>query len=268
MIDFIFVVEDPLVWHRENMHLNPRHYSSLRLLGPATIETVQCNWGAKIYYNTLVPTHEGLIKYGVISERDLICDLLDWETLYVAGRLHKPVNILHKDSKDPELERALQLNLSYAVRTALLLLPDTFSEEELYHTIAHLSYSGDFRMHVGEDKHKVRNIVEAQLLEFRKLYAPVLDSLQDYVLLDATAPGTAIQDTSPHAKYRHLSLLPLQLQLALVRDCNKDGRNRDVEEHRIALEPDAGAERSRHSRPVEVPQVFHCQSQEDDQQLA
>lgn len=94
-----------------------------------------------------------LIKYGVIDVEILCADLLDWDTLYVSGRMHKPVAML---IADPRVRLAQQVNLSSALRVALLLLPETFTEVELYTRIASLSYTGDFRMSVpgGENANK------------------------------------------------------------------------------------------------------------------
>lgn len=69
----------------------------LRLFGPQVMAKIQDKWGARLFFNTLVPFEDGLIKYGVISKDALLSDLLDWESLYAAGRLHKPVLILEKN---------------------------------------------------------------------------------------------------------------------------------------------------------------------------
>ena len=66
MMDFIVAVRDPQAWHQVNMAQNPKHYSSLRLGGPHFISRIQENWGAKIYFNTLIPTHEGVRQHFII----------------------------------------------------------------------------------------------------------------------------------------------------------------------------------------------------------
>jgi translocator assembly and maintenance protein 41 len=60
-------VRDPYAWHRENMQRHRAHYSALALLGPAAITAVQEQFGAGVYFNTLVPVRGRLIKYGVVS---------------------------------------------------------------------------------------------------------------------------------------------------------------------------------------------------------
>lgn len=176
MIDFIMAVTHPQHWHSLNMAQHPKHYSLLsRLLGGIGIGLVQQR-GAKIWYNPYIKLEDELIKYGIIGVDDLCTDLLDWETLYVSGRMHKPVALITSDAR---VRLAQQVNLASALRTALLLLPREFSEVELYTRIASLSYTGDFRMSVpgGENSNKVRNIVLNQREEFRRLYAGLMRNL-------------------------------------------------------------------------------------------
>ena len=72
----------------------------------------------------------------------LLRDLNDWESLYVAGRMHKPLKILRGDSR---IKLANDCNLANAVKAALLCLPVTesgFSEIDLYKEIVGISYLG------------------------------------------------------------------------------------------------------------------------------
>jgi translocator assembly and maintenance protein 41 len=79
----------------------------------------------------------------------------------------------------PKVDNAVRKNLSSALSISLLLLPRSFSEEDLYVKIAGLSYSGDPRMSVpgAENPEKVKNIVRGpgSLLGFRHLYEEVLE---------------------------------------------------------------------------------------------
>ncbi|XP_053980300.1 phosphatidate cytidylyltransferase, mitochondrial [Hylaeus volcanicus] len=246
MLDLIFVVRNANQWHAENLELNPKHYAQpLKLLGHRTIANVQENWGAKIYYNTLVKMSEGCtIKYGVISEVSLVEDLLDWNDLYLAGRLHKPVKVLVEPSEHSQLPTALVQNLHSAVHAALLLLPQHFTEVDFYKTIAGLSYIGDFRMTFGENKDKVNNIVLPQLEQFKQLYAPILqhfENCMDIPKSDQTGV-TCHQDTSPETKIHHLNQLPRTPQVRLVRAWSQGPRSKDTEDclRAIAYDPECG----------------------------
>jgi len=228
MIDFVFAVDEPVRWHRENIEVNSQHYSLLRWLGPKYLSRLQDATGARIYYNTLVPCEGRLIKYGVISLQALIDDLLDWETLYVSGRLHKPVLILRRADENSGLNSALATNLQSAVHTSLLLLPEQFSEEDFYMTVASLSYTGDFRMTVGENRDKVHNIVRPNRERFRSLYQSALAN-EEHLYWNQSS-GTMEQSLSAASTYHHLNLLPKSLMFELVNAQSADGRHRDTEQ--------------------------------------
>lgn len=67
-----------------------------------------------------------VVKYGVIRKDSLCRDLLQWDTLYTAGRLQKPVLTLQTD---PDVEKASVQNRMSALIASLLLLPKIFSEK-------------------------------------------------------------------------------------------------------------------------------------------
>ena len=232
MTDFILVVDNPQKWHQQNLELNPSDYSGLmRQLGPKIISDLQTKYGSHMYFNTLVPFENGQIKYGVISRADFISDLLDWDTLYAAGRLQKPVKILENVSKeiDQELHLALRMNLTSALHTALLLLPDRFTEDQLYMTLASMSYMGDFRMTVGEDRNKVSKIVHGSKKHFTDLYGKRIVKMKQFIHKDENS-GTFEQDVSPSGRHHHLTMLPKNVQLMLEAIWNSDGRTRDLED--------------------------------------
>jgi mitochondrial translocator assembly and maintenance protein 41 len=212
MLDLVFVVDDPLNWHKQNLENNPLHYAShMRAFGAGFITRVQEGYSAGMYYNTLVPMRSQphrLMKYGVISAVELDRDLKTWHTLYLAGRLHKPVVFMSKPSE--QLASTLRNNLSFALRTALYLLPEKFSKLELYLAIAGLSYSGDFRMIFGENPDKVKNIVKPNLHLFDNLYQNVLSRHSEYITTMGVGSddGYFAQDKSPHMKQQLYSALP------------------------------------------------------------
>ncbi|KAL1960836.1 hypothetical protein VTO42DRAFT_5819 [Malbranchea cinnamomea] len=189
MIDFIFGVSYSQHWHSLNLNEHPDHYSGLRHLGSYMVSQVQDKWGAGVYFNPYVTVNGTLIKYGVVNIDTLCSDLSRWDTLYLAGRLQKPVKILRDH---PRVRLANQMNLLSALRVAMLLLPPDFTEHQLYSTIASISYMGDLRMTFSaEDPKKVNNIVTAQMTNFRRLYAPLIETLPN---LDFNDPRCSSRD--------------------------------------------------------------------------
>lgn len=172
-----------------------------------------------------------LIKYGVITSHHFMEDVLDWRDLYLAGRLHKPVDIIRPPS-NVKISNAIEINLKSAVHAALLLLPEVFTEYEFYYAIANLSYMGDFRMTFGENKDKVKNIVRPQLEGFRALYSPTLRLFTDYLRHSRTDREitSCTQDCSPTAVLHHLNSLPKWPIRNITREWNRGRYKQDTED--------------------------------------
>ncbi|KAI9674179.1 MAG: Mitochondrial translocator assembly and maintenance protein 41 [Caeruleum heppii] len=194
MIDMIFGVSYTQHWHSLNLQQHRDHYSLLGSLGSGMVSRVQDRWGAGVYFNPYVTVNGTLIKYGVVNLDTLCKDLSEWDTLYLAGRLQKPVKILRDD---PRVRLANQVNLISALRTALLLLPSSFDERQLYTTIANISYLGDPRIALRtENPQKIANIVSNQMANFRRLYAPLIDNLPNVTFKDSHSSSRHWEDDS------------------------------------------------------------------------
>ncbi|CAK5270174.1 unnamed protein product [Mycena citricolor] len=227
MLDFMFAVTHPAHFHSINMHQHPSHYTlHARLLGSSYVSRVQ-EIGPGVWFNAYVPMNGVTIKYGVTTVDNLCSDLLNWQSLYLAGRMHKPLRIIKDDAR---VRLTQQVNLTSAVRAALLTLPAEFSETLLFERIAGISYMGDPRMLLpAENRNKVANIVKAQGPQFKELYHRLVTGL----------PGvhwpmylsTIKQDVSPHARAAHLRKLPANLLAGVRNNFDRLGGNPyDVDE--------------------------------------
>ena len=208
MLDMILIIKDATRFHSLNQQLNPHHYAPLF----RTSQTRAAWWqqghvlpksmfgiNPGVFFN-FVDDAKCWMKYGVITRDDLAADLMNWDSLYVGGRLHKPTATIHtsqRDSNDTDgvsggmdiLRLQQKHNLPAAVSIALLLASasdstrnhnsatpitsSSLSLSELYSRISGLSYTGDFRMQMGaEDPGKINKLVHSpgQLARFHALY--------------------------------------------------------------------------------------------------
>ena len=196
MIDLILSTSNVEDWHRKNLAINANHYSFLpRVLGPGFTLTIQ-KFGAGVYFNPMVQIgsrRKRLVKYGVIDHDALKKDLMEWQCMYIAGRMHKPTHSLIDSDEIMMLQQ--DYNLKYAMATALLLLSENYHSQDgnndidignVFEVISGLSYIGDPRVAAGaEDPRKVEKLVrsEGQLTRFRDVYRHQLTKLENMGLL-------------------------------------------------------------------------------------
>nr|CAH8825295.1 unnamed protein product [Trichobilharzia regenti] len=207
LIDLIIIAHDPVEWHLKNISENPNHYNNfLRSFSKAYqssyFKMFLCQApGPKVYYNPFIEWNDPLdnntkvsFKYGVVGIKNILSDLSTWSHLYIAGRLQKPVLWISDDSKllsssqscyAEQLHTLQSKNLLASMSYAILSnYPKHFpiSEYDLYCSISSISYNGDWRMIIGEDRQKIKRLVygDSRLGEFRSLYRNALNSLESY----------------------------------------------------------------------------------------
>jgi len=202
MVDYILGVADPLQWHSENLERNPGHYSRwMSSFGAGAITGLADRVGVGVYFNPFVEWRDKRIKYGVVRMRDLAMDVLTWDRFYLSGRLQKPVHVL-VDNWD--IRKVNSINLEMATSASLLLLPEEFTEYDLYAQICSLSYMGDLRMLFAEDKDKVKKIVEGSFQSFQLMYRPLF---QEYI-------AEGLLKTSSHGQYKTFRIVVYLQQMS------------------------------------------------------
>ncbi|KAF5382732.1 hypothetical protein D9615_002855 [Tricholomella constricta] len=225
MLDFMFAVTHPAHFHSINMHQHPHHYPlHARLLGSSYVSRLE-EFGPGVWFNAYVPMNGVRIKYGVTTIDNLCSDLLNWKTLYLAGRMHKPLRIIKDDAR---VRLTQQVNLTSAVRAALLTLPHEFPETELFERIAGISYSGDPRMWLpAENRGKVSNIVRKQGPQFKELYHRLAVGLPGVHW--PSLSSTIQQDTAPQARAAHLKKLPSNLLTQVKNNYSRSSSEPSIE---------------------------------------
>lgn len=227
MVDLIFVVDDAVAWHDENVRRRPHDYSSFgrwlfgggggssgcastaspRPSQKRTLAAAIQRAGGGLWYNAAVQlpspppncAKSGAFlraKYGVVEMTDAVRDLTAWTSLYVAGRLQKPVLPLAPQNQSPKinamralLHAAFDANRRSAMQTAMLLVlldgafslnkaaaAFGFSMRHLLREIVALSFLGDLRMRIGEHPQKRENILAGQSVLLCDIYLAALKS--------------------------------------------------------------------------------------------
>eukprot|EP01057_Protomagalhaensia_wolfi_P005924 Protomagalhaensia_wolfi_Nauph_80__5923@NODE_77_length_3935_cov_38_339322_g58_i0_p1_GENE_NODE_77_length_3935_cov_38_339322_g58_i0NODE_77_length_3935_cov_38_339322_g58_i0_p1_ORF_typecomplete_len454_score75_34Tam41_Mmp37/PF09139_11/5_6e53LuxS/PF02664_15/0_14_NODE_77_length_3935_cov_38_339322_g58_i025403901 len=202
--DFILVVDDSKAslteWHQQNMMLNKDHYSLRRIMTPTATSILQAI-RPKVFMSPLSLCEfrasssgsvQKLIKYMVVTEKDLLRDLRKWEDFYLAGRLQKPALFIYPENQGllvgdnakltneigGEMGAALRTNLVNATRLSLLLSDKDITLRDLIRTAASLSYLGDSRSRWVNDTIRARGAVTNNLLAYKGLYLPSIPSVR------------------------------------------------------------------------------------------
>jgi mitochondrial translocator assembly and maintenance protein 41 len=130
-----------------------------------------------------------MIKYGVVDMATIKKDLYEWNALYLAGRLHKPVK--HVQCSD-DIVHAENENIQSAMRAAMLLCPQTFNISELLSIICSLSYIGDIRLGFAEDSKKVQRIVKGSHAHLCNLYNDAIHTALNKNMLALIGPSQSV----------------------------------------------------------------------------
>lgn len=173
-VDLIVIVDDIKEFYLENLKKNKYMYKFTPKIYFKHAKSESLRKAAGICYTTDINYGQDTYKMGVIEKEDVLDDLLNWKTFYIAGRFQKEMYTAKKDEK---IERANEINKRNALTVALLLLDkDKPKLIDLYEKICSLSYMGDSRKNFkAEDPNKIKKLASGSKEHFNKEYTEKTD---------------------------------------------------------------------------------------------
>ena len=166
-VDLIVVVENIKKFYEENLKKNGYMYNLTPRLYFKHAKAKSLKKAAGICYTTDINYGMDTFKMGVIEKKDVLDDLLNWKTFYIAGRFQKE---MFTAVEDEEIEKANIINKKNALTISLLLLQkDKPKLIDLYEVICSLSYKGDSRKSFkAEDPKKIIKLATGSKEHFNK----------------------------------------------------------------------------------------------------
>ena len=166
-VDLIVVVDDIKKFYEENLKKNKYMYKLTPSIYFKHASSKGLKKAAGICYTTDINYGIDTYKMGVIEKADVLDDLLNWKTFYIAGRFQKE---MYTAKEDKEIEKANEVNKKNALTVALLLLDkENPTLIDLYEKICSLSYMGDSRKSFkAEDPNKIKKIASGSKEHFNK----------------------------------------------------------------------------------------------------
>ena len=168
-VDLIVIVDNIKEFYEENLKKNKYMYKFTPKLYFKHASAKGLKKAAGICYTTDINYGIDTYKMGVIEKSDVLDDLKNWKTFYIAGRFQKE---MFTAVKDEEIEKANEQNKKNALTIALLLLDkESPTLNDLYEKICSLSYMGDSRKNFkAEDPNKIKKLASGSKEHFDKEY--------------------------------------------------------------------------------------------------
>lgn len=173
-VDLIVIVDDIKKFYEENLKINKKMYKFTPRVYFKHAKSKSLKKAAGICYTTDINYGQDTYKMGVIEKSDVLDDLLNWKTFYIAGRFQKEMFTVKADE---QIEKANEINKRNALTIALLLLDKKNPTlNDLYEKICSLSYMGDSRKSFkAEDPNKIKKLASGSKEHFDKEYTKKTD---------------------------------------------------------------------------------------------